>query len=123
MRTKLLGLLLVVTALGCGEAAPPPADPEPQADDSNAVALEGDELSNGLDANLESAAFDAQGAFARLGVMWDAPAAGAIELRASPDGVHWTAWQAPVEVFAEDGSFAGHIDVPEGSEQFQFRAK
>jgi N-acetylmuramoyl-L-alanine amidase len=122
MRTKLIPLLLVTTVWGCGQAAEPPAEVEQQADDSTAVSLEGDEVGGGLDGNLESAAFDSPTAFARLGLMWDAPASGAIELRASPDGVEWTDWQAAVEVFAEGGSFAGHIDVPEGAQTFQFRA-
>jgi hypothetical protein len=122
MRTKSLALALVLTLWGCGEAAEPPAEVEQQADDSNAVAFEGGEISDGLDGNLESAALTVEQAFARLGLMWDAPTSGAIELRASPDGADWTEWQAPIEVFAEEGSFAGHIDVPEGAHQFQYRA-
>ncbi len=63
----------------------------------------------------------APGTFVRVGVMMDAHAPDAIELRTSTDGVTWTAWQAPTLVFDEGGSYAGHVDAPAGSTHFEYR--
>ena len=122
MRTKILALLFIATIWGCGDVPRSPAPPEQPTDDEGAVQLEGAEVSAALDGTLESAAFTTPNVFERLALMWDAPVAGALELRASLDDGSWTAWQAPIEVFAEDGSFAGHIDLPQGAQHFQFRA-
>jgi hypothetical protein len=61
--------------------------------------------------------------FLRVGLMMDAHAPDAIELRTSQDGVTWTAWQAPTIVFAEGGAYAGHVDAPPGSTHFEYRVK
>ncbi len=59
--------------------------------------------------------------FVRVGLMMDAHAPDAIELRTSADGVRWTPWQRPTIVFAEGGSYAGHLDAPPGSTRFEYR--
>ena len=61
--------------------------------------------------------------FLRVGVMMDAHAPDAIELRTSRDGVSWTDWRAPTIVFAEAGAYAGHVDAPVGSTHFEYRLK
>ena len=122
MRTRLFIMLLIATLWGCGEAGPPTGQEPAEADDGSAMSLDGDEIASRLDGNLESEAFETPTTFARLGLMWDAPAPGAIELRASLDGAQWTEWQVPTETFVEEGSYAGHVDVPEGALHFQFRA-
>ncbi|MBE2250148.1 MAG: N-acetylmuramoyl-L-alanine amidase [Myxococcus sp.] len=63
----------------------------------------------------------AQAPFVRVGVMMDAHAADALELRTSVDGVAWTAWQPLTVVFAEGEAFAGHVDAPPGSRHFEYR--
>lgn len=63
----------------------------------------------------------AHGPFVRVGVMMDAHAADALELRTSVDGVAWTAWQPLTIVFAEGEAFAGHVDAPSGSMHFEYR--
>jgi hypothetical protein len=59
--------------------------------------------------------------FVRVGLMMDAHAPDAIELRTSADGVSWTPWQLPTVVFAEGGAYAGHLDAPPGSTHFEYR--
>lgn len=65
----------------------------------------------------------APGAFVRVGLMMDAHAPDAVEVRTSQDGVTWTPWQAPTIVFAEGGAFAGHVDAPAGSTHYEYRLK
>jgi len=120
MRIKALAVLLAVTVWGCADATPPPVLDQEQSDDSVLV-LEGQGVLDGLDQDLTSPVFSAPSAFARLGLMWDAPASGAIELRTSLDKSSWTEWQVPVETFEEEGVFSGHLDVPDGAQHFQYR--
>lgn len=120
MRIKALVLLLAATAWGCADASPPPLLEQEQTDDSLLV-LEGQDVLTELDQDLASRTFSAPAVFTRLGLMWDAPSSGALELRTSPDRSSWSEWQAPVETFQEEGIFSGHLDVPEGAQHFQYR--
>ncbi len=73
-----------------------------------------------LDAELTSARIALEGAPVRLGLLWDAPTAGAVEVRLLRDA-GWGSWERPTVVFAEAGAFAGHVDA-EGAIAFQWRA-
>jgi hypothetical protein len=121
MRSKTLAVTFLATVWGCADAAPPPVVLEQEQDDHAAVVLEGPEISERLDQDLVSQVLTAPGIFTRLALMWDAPSSGSLELRTRLEGAAWSDWQPPLETFAEEGIFSGHVDAPEGGQQFQYR--
>jgi hypothetical protein len=120
---RTLGLVcaLAVAAIGCSDTEPTPQEIEEQGDDTAALTLEGEQITSIVDFDFVSPSFQSELMFERLGLMWDAPGEGAIELRFSSDGNTWSDWYAPTTVFSEEGSFAGHVDAPAGAEFFQYR--
>ena len=73
--------------------------------------FEGDELVALFGADGTSAPMIMEHGFRRIGLLWDDAAGGALELRTSADGVTWTEWRAPAEVWSEEGGHAGHVDA------------
>ena len=112
--TRLALLLVLVSA--CDEATP-----DEVADDHAAdrLVIEGGELPADPIQSVDG--------FRRLGLLWDAAATGALEVRTSLDGVVWSEWRTPDIVWTEQGAYAGHVDAiagigPEGSIETDPRA-
>lgn len=106
-----LGLALAFGIPGlaaCGTQQMLEADVDDHAEDG--VTFEAASVTSALDANGVSRIFRVPGGFARLGVMWDAQDAAALELRTSQDGEHFTEWSAPQLVSTEEGAHAGMFD-------------
>lgn len=105
---------LVLAAGACSATEEPLED----GDDHHPASLhfEGDELATLFAGGVtEPLRFD--DGFRRLGLLWDAADAGAIEVRTSADGATWSAWAAPVVVSAEDIAHAGHVDAIAADEE------
>jgi hypothetical protein len=114
-------LLVVGILVGCTSTEPTVQEVEELGEDGVAVALEGSEIVDQLDTDRVSQAFTSEVTFERLGIMWDAPDSASLQLRFSSDASTWSEWSAPTVVYDENGSFAGHVDVPEGALYFQYR--
>jgi hypothetical protein len=106
VRTTISLLVSAVLASACaGDAAHDPDDhPE------GALQLEGEALAAFLPGGVSAPVPVADG-FRRVGLLWDAADADALELRTSRDGTTWSAWRAPLVVSAEDIAHAGHVDA------------
>jgi hypothetical protein len=97
-----------VTMCACGG----PSSPEDVDDHPiEAVSLEGEELAAMFAGDGVSDVLRVDAGFRRVGLLWDADAAGAIEVRTSLDGETWSDWAAPELVSAEDQAHAGHLDA------------
>jgi hypothetical protein len=98
----------LVLACACTESGEPIED----GDDHREATLrfEGTELA-ALFGDGVSAPIAIDEGFRRVGVLWDAPAEDALEIRTSADGVTWSDWAAPVVVSREDVAHAGHVDT------------
>ena len=85
---------------------------EHQSDDPiGALALGGNELADELAA---SPVHEAPVPFARLGLMWQAEAAGSLEISVSADGESWSPWRSPDVLGAEVtevATFVGELPV------------
>lgn len=113
-RRRLLAMLMVgmwFLTTGCtGEIRGPGAG---TLDDNQAptLVLEGLELANEL---ASSPVREAPVPFTRLGLIWDAPEGGQIEIMTSPDGLTWSDWQpvriVHIEAEAED-SYVGQLEL------------
>jgi hypothetical protein len=93
-----------------------PVPPDESGDDGSAYQVEGIDVMQGAEHTLRMAT-----PFVRLGVLWDAPAPGAFELRTSVDGLTWSPWTAPVETFAEGVTRAGHVDLAAAAQLISYR--
>ena len=80
-------------------------------DDASAfVTLEGVGVTDALDPAGASAVIEVR-PFRRLGVLWDAPTADALELRTSADRAIWSAWRAIAVTWSEEGAHTGNLDL------------
>ncbi|MCS6915226.1 MAG: N-acetylmuramoyl-L-alanine amidase [Myxococcales bacterium] len=110
---------LALLAAGCGGAEIEASD----LDDSSeaGLVLEGASLDRELSL---SPAHRAAVPFARLGVLWDAPAPAVLEVSTSTDGRTWSPFR-PVEVVSAEveqtSSFVGQLEAP-GARFFRVRA-
>jgi len=110
-----LPFVLVLATAGCTDSI--------DQDDDHAVdglELEGQAVADTLGSNGVSERLQVTDGYRRLGLLWDATAEGALEVRTSLDGLVWTDWRAPLLVSVEDIAHAGHLDAvagigPEGS--------
>lgn len=109
MRGCLLALCAIVGACGGGDDAGIAGDDHV----AERMVFEGDELATLFGAGGEAAPIALHDGFRRVGLLWDAVDAGAIEVRTSVDGEAWTAWTAPEIVSTEDLAHAGHVDAIE----------
>lgn len=105
---KLACALSVLLAAACDDAATPLEDHDDHAPAS--LRFEGAEL-DALLAGGDSDPLAFDDGFRRAGLLWDAPEAGALELRTSVDGQAWSDWTTPTVVSAEGIAFAGHVDA------------
>lgn len=106
--TRITTLLLVSALVACGSS-----EPEDGVDDHalHAMTFEGDELTTLFGSEGLSAALPIDGGFRRVGLLWDATAEGALEVRTSRDGATWTEWATPALVSVEEIAHAGHVDA------------
>lgn len=100
-------LSLVLAAAACsGEVDEDGADDHALATQT----FEGDELTALFGAGT-TAPLQVDHGFRRVGLLWDAPVVGGLELRTSVDGQTWSAWAPPQIVSSEEGAHAGHLDA------------
>lgn len=120
MASKTLLVLALTTLVGCMVGS----DPEPYDDvEAGVVVLEGGVLADEL---VRSPVHAAGGDFVRLGVIFDAAFATALELSTSLDGTTWSAWQAPVVHHVEQESvagFVGQLELPAGQVARYYRIR
>lgn len=106
MQRLALSFALVISAAACASSGDAELDPDDHGTEWKA--LEGPELTDFLAAG---APVEVTSGFRRLGLLWDATDAAAIEARTSLDGVTWTAWAAPNVVTSEEVAHGGHVDA------------
>src|SRR5689334_5259716 len=97
-----LAFALLVLAGGCSGSTD--QDTDVGADDDHSVerlVLEGSQITDLLGDDGVSDPITSTAGYRRLGVMWDATADNALELRTSLDGTTWSAWAAPTIVSVE----------------------
>jgi hypothetical protein len=111
---KKLAALATLLACACAGGAAPDEDHDDHA--ASRMTFEADEVADLLDADGVSAPLQVAEGFRRLGLLWDAAADGALELRTSLDGAAWSAWTAPTLVSLEQVARAGHVDALELAE-------
>ncbi len=102
-----------------GEIVGPPATGDSS---EQLVVLEGDSLETELQ-NSPSRLADAP--FMRIGIIWDAEQAGALEVATSIDGSTWSSWETPTVLHTEleeTGSFVGEIALEEPAMFYRLRA-
>lgn len=120
MASNTLLVLALTTLVGCMVGT----DPEPYDDvEAGVVVLEGGALADEL---MRSPVHVAGHDFVRLGVIFDAPSATALELATSADGTTWSAWQAPVVHHVEQESvagFVGQLELPAGAVARYYRIR
>lgn len=120
MASKALLVLTLTVLVNCmvGE------DPVPYDDvEAGVTVLEGAPLADELARSpVHAAGHD----FVRLGVIFDAPFATALQLSTSADGTTWSAWQAPVVHHVEQESvagFVGQLELPAGEVARYYRIR
>lgn len=94
MRVFLLGMVLVLSIVGCKKRF----TDELNNDDAPSRVLHGAELTQEM---LESPSREASVAFSRIGLMWDAPAREALEVSVSVDGKKFTDFK-PATILSEE---------------------
>lgn len=104
---KKLALPLALLACACTGDIDDPDD----GDHVERLTLEGDEITDLLGADGVSEPIRVADGFRRVGLLWDATAEGALEIRTSLDGSTWTDWAAPTLVSVEEIAHAGHVDA------------
>ncbi|HTL36138.1 MAG TPA: peptidoglycan recognition protein [Kofleriaceae bacterium] len=101
----------LVLAVGCSSSS----DPQDQDDHAaEKIVLEGQQLTDFFGAENVSPPIATPTGFRRIGLMWDATAEGALEVRTSIDGTRWTAWTTPQLTSHEEIAHAGHFDAIAG---------
>ncbi|MBZ0232272.1 MAG: N-acetylmuramoyl-L-alanine amidase [Deltaproteobacteria bacterium] len=93
---------------GCGNDPTAGEDHDDHALES--LRFEGEELVAFL-AGGASPPVEVASGFRRVGLLWDATDAGALEVRTSLDGAAWSEWSAPAIVSQEEVAHAGHVDI------------
>jgi len=89
-----------------------PSSPEDVDDHAEeTITLEADAIAAMFEGDGVSDEMRVDGGFRRIGVLWDAAADGALEIRTSLDGVDWSPWTAPELVSIEEIAHAGHVDA------------
>lgn len=104
-----------VLASGCSDSS---STDQQDGDDDYSVdrrVFEGQQIVDLLGEDAVSDPIVTTEGFRRLGVMWDASAEGALEVRTSLDGLAWSPWTAPQLVSVEEIAHAGHIDAIAGA--------
>lgn len=119
---RTITVMFVLTS--CVGSAPPDDPHHGDSDRPPWFGLEGEALEREL---AESPPRRAPVPFARLGVVWDADAPGAIELATSADGVAWSAWHPPdiagheVEGSTTGAAFVGAVAAEPGATFYRIR--
>ncbi len=109
MRESTIAIAFTMTVLGCTGELTGPEDVDDHV--LSKRTFEGSEIDGLFGAAGESAPLRIDDGFRRIGLLWDAPVEGALELRTSQDGAVWSDWRAPELVSVEDIAHAGHVDA------------
>ncbi|MGE0395091.1 MAG: N-acetylmuramoyl-L-alanine amidase [Kofleriaceae bacterium] len=116
-RVLLISCIVAITGCSVGDEAEPFDDIE-----SDVVILEGDELSDELAASPIRIANEP---FVRLGFLYDADSATALEVSTSDNGVDWTPYISPTVHHTEvEGvsNFVGQIELPTAVKFYRLRS-
>src|SRR5262245_56767477 len=106
MRRILTALMTMLTGCGASVLEMNTFEQHGGDDTHGSLSLEAEALIESLDAAGVSKDVAAP-AFSRLGLMWEAPDPGSIEVRVRADGSNWSDWLRPTVVHSEEGLHAG----------------
>jgi hypothetical protein len=98
MHRSILAIATAISALSACVAVQDEAHVHESGDRASAVILSGDELAAEL---ATSPVREAPAPFTRIGLMWEAEAAGSLEIAVSSDGDSWSEW-LPADVFGAE---------------------
>lgn len=120
LRIRLLGASLVVLTFACGTGELTVS--ESGGDHGAPVALEAEAVGQELGSSGLGAIRTAEAPFVRLGVLWDSPESGGLEVRTRLENGEWGAWTPVTVLSAEEGANAGFVDTGiEGAQQYQWK--
>lgn len=104
-------ICVAITMCACSDSTPDVDDLEAAGDHAERLVLEGTEVTDLLGATGVSNPIRLDDGFRRVGLLWDASAEGAIEVRTSLDGATWSEWTAPTVSSVEEVAHTGHVDA------------
>jgi N-acetylmuramoyl-L-alanine amidase len=105
-----VSMFLLASASACGGESDS-TDTDASGDHADRLVLEGAEVTDFIGSDGVSDPFSLDGGFRRLGLLWDATAENAFEVRTSLDGKAWSEWKSPTVVSVEMIAHAGHVDA------------